>query len=323
MGPVNPTPMRPARIGLDIGGTKIHGIAIGPEGTVLAEERAATTPGPEGVVKSAAAVVATLRESLGGNTISSIGVGIPGIVDSRAGTVKHAVNLGLDGDAFPLATLLGERTGAIVTLENDTNAATLGAHAVEDVDDLVYLSLGTGLAAGLYLSGALRRGFHGAAGEIGHLPVDPDGQVCGCGQRGCLELVASGAAIAAAWPTSTGHPAAALFAAATAGDPAAVIVRDRFADGVAAAVRALALAVDPERVVIGGGVAAVGEPLREAIAVALAKQAKASPFLGSLELASRLRVVSAAPVAAIGAALITPRHPAEPRRDPQDGLTWK
>lgn len=297
--------MSGSRVGLDIGGTKIHGIAIGPDGTVLAEERAATTLGPEGVVKSAAAVVASLREALGGE-ISSIGVGIPGIVDTRAGTVKHAVNLGLDGDAFPLAALLGARTGTVVTLENDTNSATLGAHAVEEVDDLVYLSLGTGLAAGLYLSGALRRGFHGAAGEVGHLPVDPNGPVCGCGQRGCLELVASGAALAAAWPTTTGHPAEALFAAAASGDAEAIAVRDRFAAGVAAAVRALALAVDPERVVIGGGVAAVGEPLREAIAVALTKQAETSPFLASLELASRLRVVSGAPVAAIGAALITP-----------------
>ncbi|MER6941085.1 ROK family protein, partial [Nocardioides sp. NPDC000441] len=83
-------------------------------------------------------------------------------------------------------------------------------------------------------------------------------------------------------------------------------VRDRFADGVAAAVRSLALAVDPECVVIGGGVATVGEPLREAIALALVRQTETSPFLASLELASRLRVVSAAPVAAIGAALITP-----------------
>jgi hypothetical protein len=85
--------------------------------------------------------------------------------------------------------------------------------------------------------------------------------------------------------------------------------KNDLANGVAAAVRALALAVDPERVVIGGGVAAVGEPLREAVAVALAKQAETSPFLASLELASRLRVVSAAPVAAIGAALITPITP--------------
>ncbi|TQL66727.1 putative NBD/HSP70 family sugar kinase [Nocardioides albertanoniae] len=307
--------MSDVRVGLDIGGTKIHGIAIGPDGVVLAEERVATTRGPEGVVTSAAAVVAALRASLDGDVIRSIGAGIPGIVDTRAGTVKHAVNLGLDGAAFPLAELLGARAGAVVTLENDTNAATLGAHAVEDVDDLVYLSLGTGLAAGLYLGGALRRGFHGAAGEVGHLPVDPEGAVCGCGQRGCLELVASGAALASAWPTTTGHPAAALFAAATEGDPAAIAVRDRFATGVAAAIRALALAVDPERVVIGGGVAAIGEPLREAIAVALTEQAETSPFLASLELASRLRVVSSAPVAAIGAALITPqRTPRTPIR---------
>lgn len=293
------------RIGLDIGGTKVHGIALGADGTVLAESRVPTTPGPEGVLASASAVVEELHQALGGGSGGPIGVGIPGIVDAAAGTVRHAVNLGLDGDAFPLAGELGRRTGAVVTLENDTNAATLGARALEGADDLVYLSLGTGLAAGLCLDGRLRRGFHGAAGEVGHLPVDPAGAVCGCGQRGCLELVASGAALAAAWPTSTGSAARALFDAAAAGDRRATEVQAGFAAGVAAAVRELALAVDPELVVIGGGVAAIGEPLRVAVADALGRQAEGSPFLASLDLAARLRVVTDASVAAIGAALLS------------------
>lgn len=310
--------MNPVRIGLDIGGTKIHGIALGPDDVVLAETRAPTRTGPEGVVRSAAAVVADLHDALGPAAAADapIGVGIPGIVDAAAGTVRHAVNLGLDGVSLPLAAQLGALTGAPVQVENDTNAATLGARALEHAADLVYLSLGTGLAAGLCLGGHLRRGFHGAAGEIGHLPVDPAGALCGCGQRGCLELVASGAALAAAWPTASGSAAEAVFAAAER-DARALEVRTAFADGVAAAVRALALAVDPEVVVLGGGVAAVGQPLRDAVAEALRRQAVGSPFLASLDLAARLRVVTDPSVAAIGAALLTDEAAPEPDTGPE------
>ena len=190
-------------------------------------------------------------------------------------------------------------------MENDVNAATLGAVALSGADDLVYLSIGTGLAAGLVLEGRLRRGEHGAAGEIGHVPVDPHGEICGCGQRGCLETIASGSALAAAWPGGDLPPAQGLFAAAAAGDAQAIRVRDRFAAGVADAVRVLSLATDPRTIVLGGGVAQLGEPLRVAVAAALRDQAAASPFLASLDLAGRLRVVPVDyPVAAVGAALL-------------------
>ena len=155
------------------------------------------------------------------------------------------------------------------------------------------------------LDGRLRRGEHGAAGEIGHVPVDPAGALCQCGQRGCLETIASGSALAAAWPSGDVPPAQALFAAAAAGDPQAIAVRDRFAAGVADAVRALSLAVDPQTIVLGGGVAQLGEPLRRRSPTRCATQAAGSPFLASLDLAGRLRVVpSDYPVAAVGAALL-------------------
>ena len=98
------------------------------------------------------------------------------------------------------ATELEARLGVPVAVENDVNVATLGAVALSGIRDLVYLSIGTGLAAGLVLDGTLRRGATGAAGEIGHVPIDPLGAVCQCGQRGCLETVASGRALAEAWP---------------------------------------------------------------------------------------------------------------------------
>ncbi|HEY0933788.1 MAG TPA: ROK family protein, partial [Trebonia sp.] len=152
----------------------------------------------------------------------------------------------------------------------------------------------------------LRRGAYGASGEIGHVPVDPDGPLCPCGQRGCLELSGAASALTAAWPSGGGtSPAAALFAAAAAGDPAAGAARGRFAAGVADAVRMLGLAVDPAAIIIGGGITDLGEPLLAAVTGALRAQAATSPFLAAVDLAARVRLVPAgAPVGAIGAALI-------------------
>ena len=303
--------MSRASVGLDIGGTKVHGVAVDATGAILAEHRLPTSFGPTGVVQTAAEVVDALAAEAGleRGDLGPIGVGVPGLVDPDRGAVKHAVNLGLDGEWFALGGLLAERLGTDVLVENDVNVATLGAHLLVGADDVAYVSLGTGLAAGLVLNGVLRRGAHGAAGEIGHLPVDPNGPLCSCGQRGCLELIASGRALAAAWPTPDGPPAQALFAAAASGDERAIAVRDRFAAGVADAVRVVALAADPEAVVIGGGVAALGEPLHEAVRAALGRQAAGSPFLASLDLAGRVRLVPAGvPVAALGAASLGRRR---------------
>jgi glucokinase len=256
-------------------------------------------------VRSAALVFEALRAEIGRPLDGTVGVGIPGIVDVERGALKHAVNLGVTGEWLPLRSLLADRLGVRVVLENDLNAAAFGAAALGPDKDLVYLSIGTGLAAGLVLDGRLRRGEHGAAGEIGHMPVDPQGAICQCGQRGCLETIASGSALAAAWPSRDVPPAQALFAAARSGDPAAIAARDRFAAGVANAIRLLSLAVDPASIVLGGGVSQLGEPLRAAVAQALLDQAASSPFLAALDLAGRLRVVpSDYPVAAVGAAFL-------------------
>jgi glucokinase len=293
------------QVGLDIGATKILGAVIDADGSVIAQSRQDTRPGPDGVLDTACTVLDRLATELDGVLPPHIGIGIPGIVDRNRGTVAHAVNLGLV-EEFPLADRLADRTGAVVVVENDLNAATWGAHVLSGADDLAYLSLGTGLAAGFVLSGKLRRGARGAAGEIGHVPIDPAGALCSCGQRGCLELYASGSALSATWPTDGEvPPAEALFAAAAAGNPEAIAVRDRFAAGVADAIRMLGLAVDPVAIIIGGGVAHVGEPLLVAVAAALRSQATASPFLAALDLAARLSLLPGElPVGAIGAALI-------------------
>lgn len=296
-----------ARVGLDIGATKIHGVAATSDGTVLADVLVPTPTGGDAVVAAAAGVVADLRTKLDGEIDridGVVGVGVPGLVDVTRGAVKHAVNLGVD-DWFPIGDRLAELTGTRVVVDNDVNAAALGAAQVTGHHDLVYVSIGTGLAAASILDGRLRRGFRSAAGEIGHVSVDPGGRPCGCGQVGCLETEASGSAVAQAWPVVGVPPAQGLFDAAAAGDPHAVEVRDRFAARVADAVRLVSLTVDPEYVVLGGGVAQVGERLRVAVAHALAEQASTSSFLQSLDLPGRVLLVDGdVPVAALGAALL-------------------
>ena len=293
------------RVGLDIGATKVLGAVVDADGTVIAQSRQDTRLGADGILASATAVLDSLALRLDGALPSHIGIGVCGIVDRDRGAVSHAVNLGI-GDWFPLAARLADRTGATVLIDNDVNAATWGAHVLSGADDMAYLSVGTGLAAGFVLSGSLRRGAHGAAAEIGHLPGNPDGPRCSCGQRGCLELSASGSTLAAAWPgDGSVPPAAALFAAAAAGNAEAVIIRDRFAAGLADAIRIAGLTVGPAAIIIGGGVANVGEPLLEAVTAALRAQAAGSPFLTALDLAGRVSLLPGqAPAGAIGAALI-------------------
>jgi glucokinase len=294
------------RVGLDIGGTKTLGVIVAADGAVVAQAREATVAGADGVLATATTVLDRLAATLDGALPTHVGIGFPGLVDHERGAVSHAVNLGLGGDWLPLADRLADRTGAAVAVENDVRAAAWGAHVLSGADDLGYLSIGTGLAAGYVLGGLLRRGAYGASGEIGHVPVDPGGPLCSCGQRGCLELSAAASALTAAWPTGGGmSSAAALFAAAATGDPAAIAIRDRFCARVADAIRMLGLSVDPAAIILGGGITDLGEPLLAAVTAAVRAQAATSPFLAAINLAARVRLLPAGvPAAAIGAAMI-------------------
>jgi predicted NBD/HSP70 family sugar kinase len=296
-------------VGLDVGGTKVLGVLLGPDDVVRHQVRVPTSPGVDGVVASAARAVRALTDRAGTTPgrLAGLGLGLPGMVDPAAGTVAHAVNLGIADGPAPVAALVAAALGTgHVVVDNDLNAAAAGAARVlGHRADVAFLALGTGLAAGFLLDGRLRRGWLGAAGEIGHLPLDLAGPACPCGQRGCLELYASGGSLEARWPTADGVPAAAaLFAAAAAGDRRAVALRDDFASAVAAAVRILVLTTDVERVVLGGGVREVGDELLRVVTAALEEQAATSGFLASMRLAERVELAPrGVPVAAIGAAL--------------------
>jgi predicted NBD/HSP70 family sugar kinase len=296
------------RVGIDIGGTKTDAVAIGADGRVAHELRLATGFGDEAVLTTAVAAVEGLARTAGLTThdFASIGIGIPGAVDVASGRVEHAVNLGLSG--LDLGSVVSARLGRSVRVENDVNAAALGAFALlgrTANQSMAYLNLGTGLAAGLVLGGQLWRGSRGVAGEIGHIPVDPAGPLCPCGQRGCLELMASGSAVARQWPTDEPKPVRALFAAADAGDALAIEVRARLVDNVAAAVRLLVLTVDVDDVVIGGGLSSLGDVLLAEVRGVLRRWAADSEFLASLQLPERVALVpNGSNAAAIGAALV-------------------
>ena len=315
--------------GLDIGGTKTLGVVAGPTGAVVATVRRPTTTGSgDQVLSSTLDTLHDLADEVGVaiDGFDAVGVGIPGLVDVNEGTVRHAVNLGLGSEPFELAERLSEKAAAPVQVDNDVNVAAIGAAAALGCNDLAYLSVGTGIAAGLLLGGRLRRGARGAAGEVGHLSVDPTGPRCHCGQRGCLEVMASGPALARQWPAGSAAPsvARALVEAAARGDRAAVAVRDGLAAHLADAISRLALTVDPDLVVLGGGVAeAGGELLVEAVSAALWRLADEAPVLATMELPDRVALVpSGVPAGALGAALAA-RRQLVPRIEPALGSPFE
>lgn len=298
-------------LGIDIGGTKTHGILLDAAGNRLAESVRPTLTGADGVVATAIAVVTDCLEQGGANGRAvTIGIGIPGQVDPAAGLVRTAVNLGIS--ELDLGPRLSAALGLPVTVDNDVKAAALGAanHLGLAGGDLAYLNFGTGVAAAAVVNGRLVRGFGNLAGEIGHIPVDPLGERCHCGQRGCLEVTAGGGRIAARLSAlGTGLTLATLVRAAADGDPDAGTEVDRLCTGIALAVQLVVLTQGSERVVLGGGVIHTAPDLVPRVQQILTERAAASEFLASLELADRITVIpSDYPVAAVGAALVGLRH---------------
>lgn len=285
----------PLRVGIDVGGTSVEAVALAADGSIAARSRVRTERGEEGVV-------ASILDAVGGLGVDAmtIGIGVPGRID--AGRVYDAVNLGVR--ELHLAAEIAGATGVPVAIDNDVRAAALGAASRWEMPNLAYLNLGTGVAAGVVIDGRVVDGSAGVAGEIGHLAIDPGGPACACGQRGCIEAFAGGGAIT----ERAGEPLERVSLRADAGDEAARRVVADLARGAAAAVRVLALAVDPERVLIGGGIARRGERLRDEIAGELARAADGSAFLASLRLAERIEIVSPdEAVGAVGAALVGDR----------------
>jgi glucokinase len=253
---------------LDVGGTAMKGALVGPDDATRCPLRRPTPSrqGPGAVVDAVGGALRELLEDARRQRleVAAAGVVVPGIVDEARGVAVFSANLGWRD--LPLRALLEARTGLPVGLGHDVRAgalaeATLGAARGEA--DVLFVPVGAGIAAAAIVDGRLLVA-GGYAGELGHLQVDPDGEPCGCGGRGCLETVASGAALARRYAARAGRPAAGAAAVAErvrAGDPDAEAV---WADAVAALAQGLAAAVallGSRLVVVGGGLAGAGDLL--------------------------------------------------------------
>lgn len=302
------------RIGMDVGGTKTEGVAVDADGAILARLRRPTEWGPEAVIDGIVEITRALATEAGFATsdIRSVGVGVPGLVDAAGGRVLHAVNLGVE--SLDIARLAGVHIDAPIVVENDVKAAALGAASLRaETAPMAYLNLGTGVAAGVVTGGRLWRGSRGIAGEVGHIPIEPNGRVCGCGQRGCIETLCGGGAIARAWGRPSPYPVLDVYERAEAGDPEAQSLRAGIARGAAAAVSVLVLTTDVETVVIGGGLTALADRLAPDLRQTLRDNAASSPFIASLRLDERIELLPAgSPVAALGAALLAEQTSATP-----------
>ncbi len=290
-------------LGIDIGGTKAHGIVLDGADRVLADHVLPTEPTGAGVRRTVLAVADGLAAALGvpATEFTSVGLGIPGLVDHRAGVVRTAVNLQITHT--DLAALLADDFPVAVRLENDVKATALGASLTlgRGARDLAYVNVGTGLAAAAVSNGRLVRGTRNGAGEIGHLAVDPGGEPCGCGQRGCLETVLGGGYL------NRRLRAAGLTLDRLGDDPGplAAAERQRMVSALCTALTLVGIAYDSASVVLGGGVLRVAEWLLPAVSAELRTRAAGSPFLAGLAVADRLaELPSGLPVAAVGAAVV-------------------
>ena len=282
--------------GIDVGGTKIAGGVVDRDGRVLAH---ATVESPaEQVEAIEEAIVGLVNDLRAEHPIEAVGVGAAGYVDASRSTVLFAPNLAWRN--VNLRAELEPRLDLPVVIENDANAAAWGEFtygAGADVDDLLLVTVGTGVGGGVVLDGELYRGAFGVGGEIGHLRVVRDGQLCGCGKHGCLEQYASGSALvrnARAAAAGGGHAADDLVARA-GGDPHAIdgpLITQAAQEGDAFAVEqlanlgrwlgegiaALATVLDPAAVAVGGGVGDAGDLLLEPLRVSFARHLSGLPY---------------------------------------------
>ena len=270
----------PHAVGLDIGGTKIAGGVVTESGRILDRTKGPDPTRRPGGHLAALAGRAGRAPAPAKPRVEAIGLGAAGLVERPGGIACWAPHNTYR--RMELRRLLHERTGLPTSVDNDANAAAwaearFGAGAAGG--DLVLVTVGTGIGGGLVLDGRIHHGQHGFAGELGHMIVDPDGDRCACGNRGCLEAMASGSTLGRLGrePARRADPAGRLatlaalgggpvtgevvFAAASEGDKVALALFERVGHWLGVGIASLVTIFDPDLVVVGGGVAATGELL--------------------------------------------------------------
>ena len=255
-----------ARIGVDLGGTKIEGVALGSDGVELIRTRVATPAGDyEGIVSAVAALVKQIDTSLGGSQ-PMVGIGTPGAISPFTGLMKNSNSTALNGR--PLDQDLERSLDRPLTLRNDADCFALSEAsdgAAAGAETVFGVILGTGVGGGVVVHGRVLSGPNAIAGEWGHFPLpwpaaeEMPGPACYCGKTGCIETWVSGTGLAADHQRVTGVvlPAHQIVSAAEAGDTLAKSTMDRYFDRLARGLAVVIDVIDPEVIVMGGGMSNV------------------------------------------------------------------
>ncbi|PCN42912.1 glucokinase [Brevibacillus laterosporus] len=269
-------------VGVDIGGTTIKIALLDPNGEIITKTQIPTpvSEGEDAIIGQMTNTIDQLMAEQGFTKEEAygIGIGVPGPVDTDTGFVYEAVNLGIKDTALKAKT--EALTGLPTYVENDANAAALGEMwrgAGQGTDNLVAITLGTGIGGGIIIDGKIVHGVKGVGGEIGHVTVNPDGPLCNCGKKGCMERYGSATAIIVGIETAAKEGRSAYLAkqlaekgsltakdafdAATEGDLAAQEVIDQAAFYTGFGLSHIANLLNPAKIVIGGGVSAAGDAL--------------------------------------------------------------
>jgi glucokinase len=255
-------------IGVDVGGTTTKAGLFDSDGVEYGRSEQPTPRhlGPDATVATIIDAVVELRGHVPEDSrLRAVGLVVPGVVDAQQGIAVYATNLGWRD--LPIRQIVAEAVGLPVILDHDVRAAgmaELELGAGRGVHEMLFVALGTGIAAAVITRGQMSAGATGRAGELGHLPVCPDGEWCACGQRGCTETYASAAALSRRYSAASGVRdirAEDVLSRAAAGD---ALANGVFTDAITALGRALVsyvLIMDPELIIIGGGMAASGAAL--------------------------------------------------------------
>ncbi|UDY22518.1 ROK family glucokinase [Nocardioides sp. Kera G14] len=275
-------------LGVDVGGTKILAGVVDDDGRILEQVRVTSPATDAGAIT--AAIVGLVKDLTGRHQIEAVGVGAAGYIDRGRSTVMFAPNIAWRD--VNLRTPIEEASGLPVVIENDANAAAWGEFAfgaAAEVESSLMVTVGTGVGGGIVLDGALQRGAFGVAAEIGHLRVVPGGLICGCGNHGCLESYASGSALVryARDAADAGHAPGLLeraggsvkaitgplvTEAAQAGDEAAIAAFAELGRWLGEGIASLVAVLDPDVIVLGGGVSEAGDLLLEPTRAAFRSQ---------------------------------------------------
>jgi predicted NBD/HSP70 family sugar kinase len=286
-------------VGVDLGGTNIRSTVFTNENMVVAQDSRKSGFGPDEVLQNLVDSITAALSSIEAQAyqLIKIGVGAPGVIDSKSGTLNHSMNLGISD--FRLIPKLNSHFGCEVHLENDVNATALGLSILNPgLGSLAYLNFGTGLAAGIVIQGKIWQGHSGLAGEVGHIPISIGQDSCHCGQKGCLELYTSWSGLKR---IAIGYSD---FATLAKDQPSELREKTMalFRPNAIKSILTVFLSIDPEVVFLGGGLMSHWEGGFEQLRLDWLALLAATPLLQGKNLENRLLAIpEGLPVAAIGA----------------------